>query len=1288
MLILQGAKAQSDFRKAKQLAALQTVQADIADYDAVWVYFIHHEQALSADTKTELMTLLQAESDFSQAQASLLTVPRIGTQSPWSSKATDILAHCGLSQVLRVERGMAFSFYQANGDAFALAPEAACLSLLHDPMTESLLFDASDAIALFALHTASPMQSVDVIGQGLAALEKANQDWGLALSADEMQYIVDAFSELGRNPNDVELMMFAQVNSEHCRHKIFNANWVIDHKNETKSLFQMIKNTYEKNPNTVLSAYKDNAAVIKGHHAERMIVNVDGVYQFQQEAIDIVMKVETHNHPTAIAPHPGAATGAGGEIRDEGATGRGAKPKAGLVGFSVANLRLPKLTQPWEQHPGSPSNIVSAFDIMLEAPIGAAAFNNEFGRPNLCGYFRTYEQQVPGPEGLHWRGYQKPIMIAGGLGNIRRDHVEKKSLADKVQIIVLGGPAMQIGLGGGAASSMASGQSDAELDFASVQRANPEMERRCQEVIDRCWMLGDDNPILSIHDVGAGGLSNAVPEIIDDSERGGRFELRAIPCADASMSPLAIWCNEAQERYVLAIDESRMAEFELLAQRERCPFAVIGEATTEQQLRLGDGAFDTMPIDIPMATLFGNAPKMLREASHAPFHKDEIDSNSINLDDAALRVLQMPAVADKSFLITIGDRSVGGLVCRDQMVGPYQVPVSDVAVTRSSFQSDCGEAMAMGERTPVAILHPAASARLAVAEALTNIMAADVADLSTVTLSANWMAACGDGFEEASLFDAVKAVGEELCPRLGINIPVGKDSLSMRTVWQDKQGEQSVRAPVSLIISAFAPVEDVRRTLTAECRLDIGDSELLLIDLGKGQHRLGGSVLAQAYQQIGHHPADCDDPDMLKRCFAAIRDLEQAELIHAYHDRSDGGLFVTLAEMAFATRCGLAVHLDALGQDAAAILFAEELGVVVQIRKACRDAVFEKLKAHGLSNHSHVIATLTQDDQINFSLDGKTILTNSRVEWQKAWSRTSYHMQAERDNPDCAAQAFAAIEDNRPGLMAKVNFELNPVRSKIKPKVAILREQGVNGQQEMAAAFMQAGFEAIDVHMSDILEGRITLSDFQGLAACGGFSYGDVLGAGRGWANTILHHPRSRDVFAEFFQRQDTFSLGVCNGCQMLSQLQSLIPGSAHWPSFERNLSEQYEARLVMTEIMPSPSVLLAGMQGSILPVVVSHGEGRADWQDATMLDTAMQSNLISLQYVDGHGQIATQYPENPNGSPNAITGLCNEDGRITIMMPHPERVFLSSQHAWHPSTWEREGPWMQLFYNARAFCD
>jgi len=1291
MLSLRGAPALSQIRLAKleeQLA--QAVGRSVALY-AEFMHFAELEQALEASESKVLQHLLRYGPQLAEHEPEgrlLLVLPRPGTLSPWSTKATDIAHNCGLQKVNRIERGIA---YYLSAEMLS-DDEVACASaLLHDRMTESVFSSFDEAEALFSQAEPTPFSRVDVNGAGKPALLQANQDLGLALSEDEVDYLVESFQGLGRNPTDVELMMFAQANSEHCRHKIFNADWIIDGRAQERSLFSMIRNTTACSPENVLSAYKDNAAVMSGSKGARFIPNAENHrYGYSTEDIHILMKVETHNHPTAISPHPGAATGSGGEIRDEGATGRGSKPKAGLTGFTVSNLRIPGAEQPWEVDFGKPDRIVSALDIMLEGPIGGASFNNEFGRPNLCGYFRTYEAQVLGPEGEELRGYHKPIMLAGGLGNIRAEHIEKDSFPVGSPLVVLGGPAMLIGLGGGAASSMTSGSSAEDLDFASVQRSNPEMERRCQEVIDRCWGRGDNNPILFIHDVGAGGLSNALPELVHDARRGGRFELRTIPNDEPGMSPMEIWCNESQERYVMAINIDQLEEFKAICERERCPYAVVGEATDEEHLLLGDAYFNNNPIDMPMPLLFGKAPRMLRDVKHRPFKKPEFDTRGIDLKEAALRVLSLPTVANKSFLITIGDRSITGQVARDQMVGPWQVPVADLAVTISDYSGYAGEAMAMGERTPLALLDAPASGRMAIGETITNLAAGAIRQISDIQLSANWMVAAGHTGEDAKLYETVKAVGMELCPALGISIPVGKDSMSMKSVWQAEDGAREMTSPLSLVITGFAPVSDVRRTLTPQLRTDQGDSDLILIDLGKGANRLGASALSQVYQQIGHQGADLDDPIALKHFFEVIQSLNSDGLLLAYHDRSDGGLYTTLCEMAFAGRTGLSIELDTLEGDDLALLFNEELGAVIQVRHQDSDDVMQRLHSLGLGSHSYIIGSLNESDCIDIKCGGAELLSLSRVELQQTWSDVSFRMQKLRDNPECAEQEFARIAEDDAGISPIVSFDQTDdiaapmINRGIRPAMAILREQGVNGQIEMANSFHRAGFDTIDLHMSDIIEGRVTLDQFRGLVACGGFSYGDVLGAGEGWAKSILFNTRARDQFEAFFKRNDTFTLGVCNGCQMLSNLHELIPGSDHWPHFVRNHSEQFEARFVTVAVEESRSILLQGMAGSRLPIAVAHGEGRAEFRDES--HQASAKGALVMRYVENSGEVANRYPANPNGSPDGIAGLTNEDGRVTIMMPHPERVIRSVQNSWHPEEWGEDAPWLRLFRNARLW--
>ncbi len=1287
-LRLRGRDALSAFRRKKLLQAIAPGIPDL-EVGAEYWHFIRLQRALDTAERQQLERLLSYgphTAPVAQRGTLLLVTPRLGTISPWSSKASDIAQHCGLEAVVRIERGVAW-WCAADGRPLTAQQRLALLPQIHDRMTESVLGTLDEAEALFRHITPKPLATVDVLGGGREALMQANAGMGLALSADEIDYLLDNFRRMERNPADVELMMFAQANSEHCRHKIFNADWVIDGEKQKHTLFGMIRTTHQKHPQGTVVAYSDNSSVIEGATIERFYPEQQQGYRYQQELTHILMKVETHNHPTAISPFPGAATGSGGEIRDEGATGRGAKPKAGLTGFSVSNLRIPGFEQPWEANPvGKPGRIASALQIMLDGPIGGASFNNEFGRPNLAGYFRSYEMRVGGEV----RGYHKPIMIAGGLGNIAARHTAKNALPEGALLIQLGGPGMLIGLGGGAASSMDTGANQEDLDFDSVQRGNPEIERRAQEVIDRCWGLGAANPILSIHDVGAGGLSNALPELVHGAHRGGHFELREVPSEEPGMSPLQIWCNEAQERYVLAIAPQDLELFRALCERERCPFTVVGTATADGRLTVRDRVFDNTPVDMELTVLLGKPPKMTRDVKRLVREGQVFDAAGIDVREALYRVLHLPSVADKTFLISIGDRTVGGMTARDQMVGPWQVPVADVAVTLMGYNTVCGEAMAMGERTPLAVLDPQASGRMAVGEAITNIAAASIAKLGDVKLSANWMAAAGHPGEDAALFDTVHAVAMELCQQLGISIPVGKDSLSMKTTWSDEGVRREVVAPLSLIVSAFAPVSDARKTLTPQLRTDCGDTDLLLIDLGRGANRLGGSALAQVYDATGDAAPDVVDAADLKNFFAVIQRLNGQGLLLAYHDRSDGGLLVTVCEMLFAARCGARIDLQGRAE---AVLFSEELGAVVQVRRADRGRVLQALDAAGLAACCAVIGTVDSGSRLVVNVNGRTVLDEARIELHRAWSATTYRMQQLRDHPDCAQQEYDRLLDAAdPGISPRLTF--NPdediaapyVNRGAKPRMAILREQGVNGQIEMAAAFDRAGFAAVDVHMSDVIAGRISLADFRGFAACGGFSYGDVLGAGEGWAKSILFNARARDEFETFFRRSDSFALGVCNGCQMMSNLRELIPGAERWPHFVRNRSEQFEARFVTLEVQDSPSLFFQGMAGSRLPVAVAHGEGYAEFADAAALAAAQP--LVALRFVDNRGAPAEIYPLNPNGSPQGITGLTTADGRFTILMPHPERVFRTVQHSWHPSSWPEEGPWLRMFRNARRWLD
>ncbi|MCH2004199.1 phosphoribosylformylglycinamidine synthase [Acinetobacter ursingii] len=1276
MFIVAGAPAHSSFKKAQLLTRLSSISS-VQTFDSQWVYLF--DQALDEQQHQSALQLLNDGTSFELRQVAndelqVLVTPRIGTISPWSSKATDIFKNCN-TPVHRLERGILYTLKGVS----ELSNEVK--QALHDRMTETIFSQIEDAHRLFLETAPKPLNSIDILGEGKQALIKANNEFGFALSEQEIDYLTQAFTDLGRNPNDIELMMFAQANSEHCRHKIFGSEWTIDGEKQPLSLFQMIKNTYKESPDEVLSAYKDNASVIVGYDTQRFYPKKDNetghfIYKYKSQAAHILMKVETHNHPTAISPFAGAATGSGGEIRDEGATGRGGKPKAGLTGFTVSNLNIPGFEQPWEDNYGKPSRMASPLQIMIEGPLGGAAFNNEFGRPNLNGYFRTFEQNVNGEV----KGFHKPIMIAGGYGNIRPDHVEKDAIQPGDLLIVLGGPAMLIGLGGGAASSVDSGTMGENLDFASVQRENPEMERRCQEVIDTCWRMEDFNPIVSVHDVGAGGLSNAMPELVNDHELGAILNLRKIPSLERGMSPMEIWSNEAQERYVLAIRPESLDLFEEICARERCPFAVLGEATEARHLTVEDPLFHDNAVDIPMQVMLGGTPRMQRSYETVERTGNEFDTSKIDLKDAIFRVLKNPTVASKSFLITIGDRSITGMVARDQMVGPWQVPVADAAVTTTSLQGYTGEAMAIGERPPVALLNPAASARLAVAEALTNIASANIEQLGDIKLSANWMAAAGQKGEDQALFEGVKAIGMEMCPALGIAIPVGKDSLSMRTTWSDDGIEKAVTSPMSGVITAFAPVSDVRKTLTPELR-HIDGSVLVRIDLSKGQFRIGASILTQVYKAIGTITPDVDSFEDLKDFFNLIQDWNNRGLIQAYHDIGDGGLLATVAEMMFASRLGAALEPQTIES-----LFAEEIGAVLQLKAADWDALQAEIESSNLKDAISLVGRVNNTDQL--SVNG---LSFERAELQQAWAEVSHQIQRLRDNVETADQEFALITDqNHKGLIAQATFDLNePVEAPFiatrRPNMVILREQGVNGHVEMAAAFDKVGFNTVDVHMSDLLAGRVDLQDFEGLVACGGFSYGDVLGAGGGWAKSVLFNPKLRDQFESFFNRESTFSLGICNGCQMLSQLAPLIPGADNWPRFHRNVSEVFEARAVNVRVEKSVSVLLQDMQGSVLPIAVAHGEGRVVASNEHL--ASLNSNdQVTLRYVDSLGQPTQHYPLNPNGSPEAITGVTSKDGRATIMMPHPERNFRALQHSWKPEDWNEDGAWLRMFRNARKF--
>ena len=1291
VLPLRGVTALSDFRVEKLFQKAAALGLPEVKLSSEFWYFVGSEKTLDAATVEKLQALLAAQSVEQTPKAReglhlFLVTPRLGTISPWASKATNIAENCGLEGIERIERGMAVWLEGALTDG----QKQQWAALLHDRMTESVLPDFQTASKLFHHLESETFSSVDVLGGGKEALVKANTEMGLALSADEIDYLVENYQALQRNPSDVELMMFAQANSEHCRHKIFNADFILNGEKQPKSLFGMIRDTHNAHPEGTVVAYKDNSSVIEGAKIERFYPNAaeNQGYRFHEEDTHIIMKVETHNHPTAIAPFAGAATGAGGEIRDEGATGKGSRPKAGLTGFTVSNLNIPGLEQPWEQAYGKPGHIASPLDIMIEGPIGGAAFNNEFGRPNLLGYFRTFEEKFDGQV----RGYHKPIMIAGGLGSIQAQQTHKDEIPEGALLIQLGGPGMLIGLGGGAASSMNTGTNDASLDFNSVQRGNPEIERRAQEVIDRCWQLGDKNPIISIHDVGAGGLSNAFPELVNDAGRGAVFKLRKVPLEEHGLNPLQIWCNESQERYVLSILEKDLETFRAICERERCPFAVVGTATDDGHLKVRDDLFSNNPVDLPLNVLLGKPPKTTRTDKTVTPSEKPFNAGDIDITEAAYRVLRLPTVAAKNFLITIGDRSVGGMTHRDQMVGKYQTPVADCAVTMMGFNTYRGEAMSMGEKPTVALFDAPASGRMCVGEAITNIAAVNIGNIGNIKLSANWMAACGNEGEDEKLYRTVEAVSKA-CQALDLSIPVGKDSLSMKTVWQDGEEKKSVVSPLSLIISAFAPVEDVRKTVTPELK-NVEDSVLLLVDLGNGKARMGGSAFGQVYNNMTGDAPDLDDTGRLKAFYNIIQQLVAEDKLLAYHDRSDGGLFAALVEMAFAARCGLNVDLTSLVANQADVneasiraLFNEELGAVIQIAKQDVAAVEALFKEADLALHA--VATIGTDEKIVIRNQAGIVLEQNRADLQRVWQETSHAIQRLRDNPACADSEFALIGDNdRSALFADVKFDVNEdiaapfINSCAKPKIAILREQGVNGQIEMAAAFTRAGFDAYDVHMSDLMAGRVHLADFKMLAACGGFSYGDVLGAGEGWAKSILFHPALRDQFAAFFTDPNTLTLGVCNGCQMVSNLAEIIPGTAGWPKFKRNLSEQFEARLSMVHVPKSASLILNEMQGSSLPVVVSHGEGRADF---ALHGGKISDGLgIALQYVDGQNQVTQTYPLNPNGSPQGIAGVTNADGRVTIMMPHPERVYRAAQMSWKPEDWTELSGWYRLFAGAR----
>lgn len=1338
ILHLPGSSVLSTFRQERLLASLRHAGIPVISIQARYQHYVWCDEAPDPETLSRLKSLLdygepyQPREDESSA-VSVIVTPRLGTISAWASKSTDIAHNCGFFTVRRMERGIQYDLVPERGwlksktiGTDLLAKAAACL---HDRMTETVVDPEFDPMVLFESLPGKPMQTVPVVAQGKAALVKANADLGLALSDEEVGYLTAAFTDLGRDPTDVELMMFAQANSEHCRHKIFNAQWVIDGQPQPNTLFGMIRATHAAQPLGTVVAYSDNAAVMQGGQALRFQAAIPTekeapIYALHPREVHTIMKVETHNHPTAIAPFEGAATGAGGEIRDEGATGRGSKPKAGLCGFTVSHLRLPDAPRPWESdHHGMPDRIASPLSIMTEGPLGAAAFNNEFGRPNLLGYFRSFEQTA----GEQRWGYHKPIMIAGGLGSINADLTQKVRIPPGALLIQLGGPGLRIGMGGGAASSMAAGANTAALDFDSVQRGNPEIERRAQEVIDRCWQQGGANPILAIHDVGAGGLSNAFPELVNDAGRGATFELKRVPLEESGMSPAEIWSNESQERYVLSVLPQDLERFKEIADRERCPFAVVGVATEERQLRVlnGEGlpGIDqqrpqngTRPVDVPIDVILGKPPRMTRDVKRVAGVSQALDLTVAPLDEAITRVLQHPTVANKSFLITIGDRTVGGLSSRDQMVGPWQVPVADCAVTLADHDGVRGEAMSMGERTPLAMIDSPASGRMAIAEALTNLASADVARIEDIKLSANWMAACGAPGQDAALYDTVSAVSE-LCQQVGLSIPVGKDSLSMQTTWSQDGDTRKVIAPVSLIVTAFAPVADVRASLTPQLRTDAGPTSLILIDLGLGRQRMGGSILSQVFNQVGQQVPDLDDAEALRAFFVTIRALAQDGVILSYHDRSDGGLLATACEMAFAGHTGVSLNLDMLTIDQHAAdwgdykikpqqvavqrdeltlkaLFNEEAGALIQVPTSERDAVMQVLRGAGLSAHSHVVGTLNQGDEIEIFRDGKKIWGKPRAELGKVWSEVSYRIAAARENPACAAAEWSLWDDAAdPGMQPGVSFDPQEniaapfINTGARPRVAILREQGCNSQVEMAWAFDKSGFEAWDVHMTDLQSGYVDLSLFQGLVAVGGFSYGDVLGAGEGWARSILFNSQLSDQFSHYFARQDSFALGVCNGCQMMAALAKMIPGAEHWPRFTRNQSEKYEARFSLVEVVESPSIFFKGMTGARIPVAVAHGEGFANF--------SRQGNpeqvIGALRYIDHRGNPTEAYPFNPNGSPGGLTSVTTADGRFTVLMPHPERVTRNVMMSWSPQKWGQQdtggvySPWMRFFQNARV---
>lgn len=1349
LIILRGNPALPSFRCNQLLDHFANLKLPIVNFSAHYEYYISLNNSISPDKEGWLAQLVKHDGfvgqspEISTSKAiTLKVIPRLGTLSPWSSKATGLIHNCGISAVSRIERGIRYTLQPSKGllSTNSITPEQLeqIARLLHDRMTESVVDEGFDMQQLFRQSQAQPLKTINIIQEGASALMQANTDLGLALADDEVDYLLEAFNKLGRNPTDVELIMFAQANSEHCRHKIFNAQWVIDGTEKGKTLFGMIRETHAAQPKGTVVAYSDNAAVMQGGPAELFhpeLAGKPGSYVNSSVQLHTLMKVETHNHPSAISPNPGAATGAGGEIRDEGATGRGSSPKSGLTGFTVSNLNIPGHTEPWEQiNYGKPDNIASALDIMLDGPIGGAEYNNEFGRPNLLGYFRSYEQTI---NGVRW-GYHKPIMIAGGMGFIDSRQTHKNEIPDGALLIQLGGPGMRIGMGGGAASSMASGTTVANLDFDSVQRANPELQKRAQEVINHCWQLGEQNPVIAIHDVGAGGLSNAFPELVNDAGRGAIFDLQQVQTLDSGLSPAEIWCNESQERYVLAIAPESLDGFTAIAQRERCPFAIIGVATQKRDLTVTNGeglngittntrspqANEIRPVDLPIDVILGKAPKMLRDVNTMLPISGSMDLTQIQLQDAVVSVLRHPTVASKSFIVTLGDRAATGLIARDQMVGPWQVPVSNCAVTLADYESVRGEAMAMGEKSPMAILNAPASGRMAVAEALTNLVASDVQHMHDIKLSANWMAACGTPGQDAALYETVSAVSQ-WCQKLGLSIPVGKDSLSMRTGWEGSNGTQEVIAPVSLVVTAFAPVSDVRATLTPQLITNTDDTVLLFIDLGFGQQRMGGSVLMHCFDQVGDASPDIDNADALTAFFTTVRSLAKQGEILAYHDRSDGGLWATICEMAFAGRTGVSINLDMLTIDpntsdwgdykiyanqvsvqrdelTLKALFNEEAGAVIQVPRTSRDAILQQFRNAGLSKHTHVLGTLNTTNNVEIYRDGGCIFSQSVTELAQVWSEVSKRIMTIRDNPVCAQAEYDLWADaSDPGLSAS-NVTINPqeniaapyIAKGVRPKIAVVREQGSNSQTETAWAFYQAGFDPIDVHMTDLLNNSVGLQDMQGMVAVGGFSYGDVFGAGQGWAKTIITNSMLRDQFQSFFERSDAFALGLGNGGQMMAALAGLIPGAQDWPLFTANVSGKFEGRMVMVQVEQSPSIFMNGLHGAHLPVAVAHNQGYANFDLQGNIDTVN----VAVRYINNTGKVTDQYPANPNGSPNGIAGLTTKCGRFTIMMPHAQRNVRNVATSWVPEKWSDSDsginatnkggytPWMRMFQNARVW--